>query len=142
LLDELGQRSDSIDIDIDVGEVIGDKIGLECSFGKNKLTLERMFALTQWLAEQGVSSKEKAEALMAFNGLVHQDAEPGKWAPFLMKVASIAGPDVANHISCWLHHVKVVLESNKPLSAKGYLGVVPDRLARQVLRERMAELPR
>lgn len=140
LIDELDQHSDQIDIDIDVGETIGDKIGLECSFGRNSLTLNRMRSFTNWLVEKKLTSREKAQALMDFNGLVHQDSEPEKWAHFLLKIAAISGRDVANHISCWLHHIKLVHEVNRPLTAKAYLAVAPDRLPRQILRERIAEL--
>lgn len=138
LVRELAPISDRIDVDLDVGETIGTKIGLECSFGKDESSFRRMGTFTNYMVDKELTNREKAQALMDFNGLVHQDSAPDKWSPHLLNMAAISGPGVANHISCWLHHVKLVFEADTPLSAKAYLAVAPDRMQRAVLLDRVS----
>jgi hypothetical protein len=135
LIQEISPLCDRIDIDIDIGEQIGEKIGIECSFGRNPNTLNLMKNYTRWLVGKQLTTQEKASALVDFNGLIHQDAEPDIWPEFLLKMAALSGHDNANHIAYWLHHIKLVYRSDQALSAKAYLAMSHDRLSRQTLRE-------
>ena len=142
LLLELAPLCESIDLDIDLdtgpSPSIGAKLGIECSFGRSDKTMVYTDKFTQWLVNQHMLSADCAEALVAYNGLVHQDANPAAWSSHLLKLAVLSGPDVANQIACWVHHIKVVYQQGEPLSAKAYLAALTDRMPRQVLRDAIA----
>jgi hypothetical protein len=139
LLLELAPLCESIDLDIDLetgpAPSIGAKLGIECSFGRSDRTMAYTEQFTQWLVRHDMLSVDCAEALVAYNGLVHQDANPAAWSPHLLKLAALSGPDMANQIACWVHHIKVVYQPDTPLSAKAYLAALTDRMSRQVLRD-------
>ena len=127
-----------IDLDIDVGEQIGSKIGLECSFGQDAQTVAQMRSFLQALVEEGLTSTRQADAMLGYNGLVHQDTDTQLWHEHLLRMAALQGKDVINYLSCWLNHIKLVVDADKPLSAKAYLAVLAEREKRQALRDRLA----
>lgn len=141
LLTELEPMCHSIDLDIDLSTgpdgKIGPKLGIECSFGRSQAVATYTKKFTEWLLDRGFLTEEGAAGLIAYNGLVHQDADPSAWPDHLIKRAAITGPDVANQIACWVHHIKVVYQPSEPLSAKAYLAALPDRTSRRVLLERI-----
>lgn len=142
LLLELAPLCESIDLDIDLetgpAPVLGAKLGIECSFGRSDKTMAYTDKFTRWLVNRDMLSADCAEALVAYNGLVHQDANPQAWSSHLLKLAALSGPDMANQIACWVHHIKIVHQPDAPLSAKAYLAALTDRMSRQVLRDAIA----
>ncbi|KZX60304.1 hypothetical protein A3709_11985 [Halioglobus sp. HI00S01] len=136
-LTALAQRCERIDLDIDVGESVLGKVGLECYFGRDLKTLERIAHLGSWLVDNGCATSAKVDAMIQFHGLVHQDRSSDLWPDYLLKMAILAGHGVANQMNYWLHHIKVVFQPKLPLSAKAYLGVSHDRMSRENLREQM-----
>ncbi len=138
LLEELSLHCASIDIDIDLGEAVGPKIGIECSFDRNQKTPFYTEQFCQWLMQRNIIDQEYALSLCSYTGLVHQDADRDVWPEELLKLAAISGPDVANYIACWVHHIKVTVEPDLPLSAKAYLAALTDRLPRSIFRGTLA----
>jgi hypothetical protein len=131
--EEISDYTTSIDIDIDVGETIGDKIGMECSFGHDQQTPEKLRNFTEWLIRNNMTSEEKAKALVSFHGLIHQDTDPDKWPQYAQKIAALLGNDVIHIIPYYVNHIKVVYQEGKSLSAKAYLAFKPDRTTRSFL---------
>ena len=135
LIKTLMTISKRIDVDIDVGETIGNKIGLECYFGEDQKTLSLLTNFTDWLVEKQLTSQEKAQGLLSFHCLVHQDSAPQKWPAHLLHQA--ASSKTANYLRYWVHHIKVVHQKEAPLSAKAYLAIMPDQMDRAMFKKIM-----
>ena len=138
VIDRYRNCCERMDLDIDVGTVVGPKIGLECYFGQSQKTFIFMRNFMDHLIEQGLASDDKCQAIIEYNGLVHQDECPEHWHDQLLRMAVLQGANVINHMSCWLHHIKLVSVSGSPLTAKAYLGALLDRTDRNELRRALA----
>lgn len=123
LVSALAPLVERLDIDLDVGDAIGPKIGIECYFGTDAQTALRVRQLGEYLVAQGSCAPSKVEALVQYNGLTHQDSGPAAWPVHLSALAAAQGPSMASCLIRWVHHVKVVYEPAKPLLAKAYLAV-------------------
>jgi len=122
-----------LDVDIDLGASIGPKLGIECYFGTDAETAARLRRASDYLVADGLCTPEKADALLRYSGLTHQDAPTAAWPLYLRSLATDAGPGVASCLLRWIHHIKVVHEPGRPTGAKAYLAVEHHLLDRRRL---------
>lgn len=123
LISTLAQLALRLDIDIDLGASVGPKLGIECYFGTDPQTTGRLRRMSDYLVAEGLCTAAKADALLRYSGLTHQDVSTTPWPPYLRALASAAGPEVASCLLRWVHHIKVVHEAGRPMAAKAYLAV-------------------
>jgi hypothetical protein len=123
VLDPLARSVDRVLLDIDVGETVGAKIGLECYFDGNRQPGRepRWDALLNSLVLQGLCTADKREALLAYSGYVAQNAPGVPWPGALVRTSQLLGGRSLSTFVRSLHHVKIVYRPGEPLEAKAYL---------------------
>jgi hypothetical protein len=123
VLDPLSRSVDRVLFDIDVGETVGAKIGLECYFDGNRQPGRepRWGAFLDSLVLQGLCTADKRDALLAYSGYVDQYEEGVPWPAALQRTSRLLGGRSLSTFVRSLHHVKVVYQPGEPLEAKAYL---------------------
>jgi radical SAM protein with 4Fe4S-binding SPASM domain len=104
---------DRISMCLDIGEDVGARLGLECSFYGKRQPLEepRWHALIDAMVRDGLCHPRKADALQRYPGggpLLGMSPPPG------------AGPARCIQLR-GLDHLKLVLEPGRPVTARAYL---------------------
>jgi hypothetical protein len=123
ILDPLSRSVDRVLLDIDVGESVGAKIGLECYFDGNRQPGRepRWGAFLDSLVRQGLCTADKREALLAYAGYVDQNAHDVPWPAAILRTSQLLDGRSLSTFVRSLHHVKVVYRPGEPLEAKAYL---------------------
>jgi hypothetical protein len=104
-----------------VGELLP-RLGLECCFAQRRGLDRRWEPLLRRLVDAGLSSAEKAQALMSWPGMI-TPAEPGPPWPDALVAASLSMPaHELGLVERRLNHVKVAFGPGEPPSAKAYFG--------------------
>lgn len=112
-------RADYVCVDLDVGERVHPRVGLECYVTHGN----RWPDLLAGLRSQGLCTPDEHEALLAYPGQdVHDGADP-RWPPALAAAGTVLGPGWTGVVVRSLHHVKVVHHPDGPPEAKAYLAV-------------------
>src|SRR5919112_365943 len=125
VLDPLSRSVDRVLLDIDAGETVGAKIGLECYFEGNRQPRRepRWGAFLDSLVRRGMCTAGKRTALLEYPGYVDQNAEGVAWPTALRRTSQLlAGRSLSTFVRS-LHHVKVVYHPGRPPEAKAYLAV-------------------
>ncbi len=121
VLDRLSNFVDRIDLDIDVGEVVFPKIGLEC-YLKNQPDFEpRWLSFLNYLVETELCQPQKRNALLDYPGYIRASRDRELWPINLLKLSSFLGAQYEQVLFRGLHHIKVVYQTEQPLQAKAYL---------------------
>lgn len=146
LIASLALRAERVDLDLDLGDEVGPRIGLECYPGSDDAVAARLSALTDWLLARELCSTQQAAALVRYQGLTHPRAVSTPWPASWLTVARARGDAYESCVCRWVHHVKLVFEAGAPRAAKAYLAAehVPlDRrqLARAIDARRRAVQP-
>ncbi|MBO1345923.1 MAG: hypothetical protein EBE86_000290 [Hormoscilla sp. GUM202] len=105
---ELASFTDCIHLDLDVGNGVLPKIGLECYIEGQPRSEPKWAAFLSYLVEVGLCLPDKRDALMGcprYIGVCSDRLGPRKWSDFVMG----------------LHHIKMVWEGDRILQAKGYI---------------------
>ncbi len=123
LLSFVYQASDSVDLDIDLCPQVGQKIGLECSFGADRNTPTRLGAFLESLVQQGLCLDAKRQALLAWSRGFHERTAPSDWPADLRARSAQAETPTVSMFMRWVYHVKIVYVPHQPLEAKAYLAV-------------------
>jgi hypothetical protein len=92
-----------VQFQIDVGPVVGERMGVEFSYMGRPDAAARWIALLDWIVAAGLCRPWKRDALLAWPGIV------------------TAGGPAFRDVS----HVKVVLGGGRPVEAKAYLSMTP-----------------
>jgi hypothetical protein len=123
VLEPVARSVDRVLLDIDVGETVGAKIGLECYFDRNSQPGRepRWDAFLNFLVSQGLCTPGKREALLAYPGFVDQNAEGMPWPAALRRASRLLGGRSLSTFIRSLHHVKIVYRPGAPPEAKAYL---------------------
>ncbi|WP_058186948.1 hypothetical protein [Terracidiphilus gabretensis] len=119
-VDKLAPLVERIDLDIDVGDSVMPKIGLECYPAQD---LTKLRAFMNYLMSCGLCVEPKADGLVRWAGLAHERVTPQMWPRELLALSSFLGGRVESAFFRWLHHVKVVHVPDHPPAAKAYLAV-------------------
>lgn len=112
--------SERIDLDMDAGETILPKLGLECYPARGKAELR---LLLDGLVSQGLCTPRKAGALAGWTGIATERTSREVWPGELLQMSDLLGGRSFSAFYRWVHHVKVNFEPGLPLQAKAYLGV-------------------
>jgi hypothetical protein len=108
-------------LDIDVGETIHAKIGLECFFIKQPQYEPRWPLFFDYLVEKGLCSTAKRDAMIMWPGLFQKDTDPALWPTHLNWGDAFLGDKAVSVFFRRISHIKIVYQPDKPLEAKGYL---------------------
>jgi hypothetical protein len=134
VIDTLSDYVDSFSVDIDVSDRVLPKIGLECYCG---VTVEKISSFLEYLVSAGFARPEKAEAVAAWRGMVHERLSADAWPSDLLAASAFMSGRLHSMFHRRLHHIKVVYEPGQALHAKAYLAVqhvwVEPQLLRQAL---------
>jgi hypothetical protein len=118
-------HGDSVVLCLDVVGELLPRLGLECFLARRsgaECTNPRWGLLLDRLADAGLSSREKAQALMSWPGMT-APAEPASPWPDALVVESLRLPaHVLGVVDRRLSHVKVALGIDEPARAKAYFG--------------------
>lgn len=121
LLANLSELVDYIALDLDVGETIEAKIGLECRIQKNPPLDKRWQALLDYLVSQGLCTPQKQKSLLAWSGITQKADCPDIWPQDLRMGDLLAGDKALSIFYRSIYHIKIVYQPGFPLSAKAYL---------------------
>lgn len=133
ILTKLSSLVERIDLDIDVGEVILPKIGLECYLSKQPKLEPRWQLLLDYLVEPGLCIPEKRDALLAYPGYIRERSNQELWPSRLLKLSKFLGSQYESVFFRGIHHIKVVYQPNRLLEAKAYLSVNQSLLTPQLV---------
>jgi hypothetical protein len=117
------QWADRIDLDIDVGEVVSPKIGLECYLIEPEDQKRRATDMLSHLVTSGLSTVEKKSGLLAFPGVCREKYAPEKWPARFGIPARVLAFRYESAFRRVIHHIKLVYENGASRQAKAYLGV-------------------
>ena len=123
LLNDISNLVDRIDLDIDVGEFVYPKIGLECYLTQQPSFEPRWNLFLEYLVKLGLCVREKHDALLAYPGYVREKSHPELLPSSLLKLSKFLGSEYERVFFRGLHHIKIVYQPEKPLEAKAYLSV-------------------
>ncbi len=123
ILTKLSSLVERIDLDIDVGESILPKIGLECYLSKQPKYEPRWQLFLDYLVETGLCIPEKRDTLLAYPGYIRERSNRELLPSTLLKLSKFLGSEYERVFFRGLHHIKVVYQPEKPLEAKAYLSV-------------------
>lgn len=118
----LADQVDSINVlDIDVGETIFPKIGLECFFKQQPNHEPRWQAFLDALVAQGLCTSAKHQALLNWPGYSQRLTERDMWPDNLSWGDRFLGTQGYSIFWRELSHIKISYQPFQPLEAKGYL---------------------
>ncbi|MDJ0713520.1 MAG: hypothetical protein QNJ54_04790 [Prochloraceae cyanobacterium] len=121
LLDKISSFAERIDLDIDVGESVRPKIGLECYFNRQPKFEPRWQLLLDYLVENNLCIPEKRDSLLAYPGYIRQKDRQDLWPSNLLKLSQLLGAKYERIFFTGLHHIKLTYQQSKTLEAKAYL---------------------
>lgn len=122
LVSSLCEHVDSIGIlDLDVGDEIAPKIGLECFIHKQSNYEDRRQLFLNYLVDNNLSTPAKSNALLSWSGLTQKSPDTELWPDNLTLGDLFLGARA--HSVFWrsLNHIKISYQPGKPLDAKAYL---------------------
>ena len=117
----LRRYTNRLRFDLDLGEEVAPKLGVECYLGGPGPERHWRDFLAA-LCREGSCDPAKAEALLAYVGESRPEDEPGTWPATFAEAAAWLGRGNRPVLVRSIHHVKVVLAPGKALEAKAYLG--------------------
>ena len=138
LLDELSAFAGHFDLNVDLGESLGPKVGIECYFPTDGGQQDGLQRAGDYLVNKGLCTPEKAQGLVRYCGFSLQGNHAGVWPAELSALASAAGGGALSSFHRFVHHLKIVYQAGLGLSAKAYLGMEHQLLDRQAVRQLIA----
>lgn len=115
----LQEISDRVEIDLDLGNKSGSKIGFECYMKKGeaeKLNWENFLSV---ISNKGISLKEEVESILKYPGI--SPAVVKDEIPYPTRLLFEMNNNYFFKMA--IHHVKIVYEQGRHLTAKVYLSV-------------------
>jgi hypothetical protein len=114
---------DRVYLDIDAGETVHPKVGLECYFDGNRQprTEPRWETLLGHLVANGLCTPEKREALLAYPGYADEEKATVSWPEEPRRASRLLGGRSLSTFIRSIHHVKVVYQPGEKPEAKAYL---------------------
>ncbi|MFC1975630.1 hypothetical protein ACFLXQ_04470 [Chloroflexota bacterium] len=138
LIKDLTSLVDTIVLDIDVGQTLLPKIGLECYLKNQPSSQDRWHVFLDYLVEQGLCCPDKREGLLAYPGYVREKTQQPHWPDHLRTMSNLLGDHYESIFVKGIHHLKVVYQPDCLLQVKAYLyvkqGWLPINLVKQQLR--------
>ena len=116
LLKELTPFVDRIDLDIDVGDGIYPKIGLECYLTYQPSLQPKWKLFFTYLVKSGLCTAEKQHKLLNYPGYDRIVETDGK-----LKLEQLLGRKQETILFRGLHHIKLSYKQDRAIEAKAYL---------------------
>jgi hypothetical protein len=120
-LNKLSSYATRIDLDIDIGESILPKIGLECYLDKQPKFEPKWQLFLDYLTEVGFCTSQKRDSLLAYPGYIRGKQSPDFFPNNLERISSFLGSGYEGVFFKGLHHIKVTYQESASLEAKAYL---------------------
>ena len=128
LLQELATKVDRIDLDIDVGETIYPKIGLEC-YLQNQPSLQPKWSLFfDYLVNKSLCTAEKQNKLLNYHGYVRQRERSNTLVSSTSRLNQLLGTKYETVFFKGLNHIKLTYIHQEALEAKAYLYVSRNKI--------------
>ncbi len=123
VLEPVARIVDRVCLDIDAGETVHPKVGLECYFNGNRQprTEPRWAELLDLLVADGLCTPEKREALLAYPGYADERTATVPWPEAPRQASRLLGGRSLSTFVRALHHVKISYHPDEPPEAKAYL---------------------
>lgn len=122
LVEDLLPFVDGITLDIDVGEGVRPKIGLECILLGGDLDKARWRRWLDHLVARGLCTPAKREGLVAWIGASSQREQLEAWPENLVRFTQ-SHPDRVSAMSRKVNHLKFIHQPGQPLQVKAYLAI-------------------
>ncbi len=123
LMTELAPLVDAISLDISVEDSVSGSIGLECTIHDQPEGRKRVDSFLQYLVARNACLPAKKEAIFEWLGFSTQESDESRWPTHLLKASRSSSVEGMSTFARTLNHIKISFESEKPVSAKAYLGV-------------------
>jgi hypothetical protein len=120
---ELARSVDYTWLDLDVGETVHHKMGLECYFERHRQPWHepRWATFLDALVQNGLCTAVKRDALLAYAGYTDENSQDVPWPAALRRASQLLDGRSLSTFVRTLHHVKIVHRPGEPLEAKAYL---------------------
>ncbi|GAX37844.1 hypothetical protein [Nodularia sp. NIES-3585] len=122
-LRELSSLVERIDLDIDIGESVAPKIGLECYLSKQPKLEPRWQLFLDYLVNKNLCLPQKQAALLAYPGFLRESSAENDWPSYLCKSSNSLANNSESVFFRKLHHIKIVYQDDQPQLAKAYLAM-------------------
>lgn len=122
-LEELSTYADRIDLDIDVGESVLPKIGLECYLEKQPKFNHKWELFLDYLVESGFCTEQKRASLLDYTGYMLGQPKTELPDNDSEEAFSLADFGYQRIFFKGLHHVKLTYQEAEAQEAKAYLYV-------------------
>jgi hypothetical protein len=121
ILNEIAGFTDRSAINISVKDSVCPKIGIECYIDDHTKHSPKWRAFLEFLVRQKLCTAKEMNALINWVGYSEEKSCSDIWPDDIRLGASFLYPTFRSTIVRTLHHIKIVYEPGKPLSAKAYL---------------------
>lgn len=111
------------DYQLDVGEALGERIGVECSLAPGPSFLAALEACLDGMVAREECTPDKASAILGWGRVSHEREAGAQWPPDLLLKSERRGPDAVSGFARWPYHVKYDFVPGRVTRAKGYLAV-------------------
>jgi len=123
-LARFGRLVDSVILCLDVGDGISPEIGMECLFSGNSTDLTGWSGFLTYLVDCGLCIPEKADALLAWPGVVVPTSVADCWPNELIIESLLESDGKFTQFIRKLSHIKIIVGPRRAIAAKAYFGVV------------------
>jgi len=124
LIEELKKYVTRIVLQINIGEKVDSKIGIECRFFPDLYNKETGWIdFLDYLAEKGLCIQKIRSEFLQFPNSLHDRTNQEFSIDSYMPSVKFQEKPRANALVGYISHVKINYKPNTPLEAKGYLGV-------------------
>jgi len=121
IVEELLPFVDELTLDIDVGDGVRPKVGLECNLDRDP-SRARWGKWLEHLVDRKLCTPTKRDGLMAWLGVSTQRDQPELWPENLVRVSQRM-PGMVSGCARKVNHLKLVYQPGQPLQMKAYLAV-------------------
>jgi hypothetical protein len=129
----------AFDFDIIDDGQLAPKLGIELYQRPSKDLSQRMIKLLTRLTDSNLCLPSKAEGLLVWSGISHERRYPDLWPAALTARKALRSGNESSTFCRWLHHIKIVIEPDRPPTAKAYLAVSHAFLADSVIRQALQQ---
>ena len=121
VIDTMSSFVDDIRLNFAVGETVFPKIGLECYCQRKPAPEPKLERFLDYLVEQQLCTPAKRQGISTWSGLSNEISARQLWCSDLLKTSSFLGDRKLSTFARSIHHIKIVYQPDKPLTAKAYL---------------------
>lgn len=118
---QLDRLVDRIVLNLDIGETIAAKVGLECFIDRRLDRNAQWQPLLNYLVQNHLCTPEKCKALLSWPGFCSEESSPVPWPRNLTAISNFLGPRASSILVRDINHVELIFYAGTIQSARGYL---------------------